>query len=131
MKISLNPEAPLAQLYRQARALASEGTARPGEALTLSETSASAVADPLAPGEDPASGRACSPRPTADGRPAGRGAGRRSTARDRGIDTRAGAGAGRRSTRSNAAHVPRHRRRRTARGTAARKGDPPPGSPTT
>ena len=50
MNISLNPEAPLAQLYRQARALASEETARPGEALTLSETSASAFADLVAQG---------------------------------------------------------------------------------
>jgi len=50
MNISLNPEAPLAQLYRQARALASEETARPEEALALSETSASAFADLVAQG---------------------------------------------------------------------------------
>src|SRR3972149_770961 len=50
MNISLNPEAPLAQLSRQARARASEGPARPGEALTLSETSASAFADLVAQG---------------------------------------------------------------------------------
>ncbi len=48
MNISLNPEAPLTELYRQARTLASEETARPEEALALSQTSASAFADLIA-----------------------------------------------------------------------------------
>ena len=58
MNISLNPEAPLAQLYRQARALASEETARPEEALALSEASASAFADLVAQGGRGPGGRA-------------------------------------------------------------------------
>jgi len=58
MNISLNPEAPLAQLYRQARALASEETARPEEALAISEASASAFADLVAQGGRGPGGRA-------------------------------------------------------------------------
>ncbi len=58
MNISLNPEAPLAQLYRQARALASEETARPEEALALSVASASAFADLVAQGVHGPGGRA-------------------------------------------------------------------------
>ena len=58
MNISLNPEAPLAQLYRQARALASEETARPEEALALSEAGASAFADLVAQGGRGPGGRA-------------------------------------------------------------------------
>ncbi len=45
MDISARPDAPLADLYRQARALASADTASPEEALSFSQTSTAAFAD--------------------------------------------------------------------------------------